>query len=476
MKISNKWTKSLLSIIIVSMMLVPYASLSFAVENPVFVKIGLKYISASSSSCEITGNEDLAVWDYQGPDTFYVLSDVKAIFASMTNGELSLKGINNEELTIEVEGEMKNVSEMLLNGFSIVSSNYMDYLNSDGTSFDSVVNYDGKAYRGGMSFFINANNTFKVVNKLSIDEYTYGVINGEMGYSNPIEALKAQAVVARSYALTNSGRHETSGYDLCDSTHCQVYKGFTDEKVKTNTAVNETKNLGIYYENQPVAAFFSKNSGGYTQNVEDVWNAKLGYLRGVKDEYSPVYSWKAEFTFSEIESKLRAAGHNVGNLKSVAITDTNSSGAVAGLEFIGDKGKATLLKEKIRSILGMTVIKSTMFKINEETKPIIASRGVYIRGFDIGQLMEEKIYVLDASGKTVELNKQTAFVIDGNLSSKLFEMQPDTPEVTDGFVAFDGLGWGHGVGLPQDSAIEMAKQGFEFREILNYFYTDIEIK
>ena len=476
MKTPKKWTKSLLSIILVAMIVLPTSTSSFAVENPEFVRIGLKYISASPSTCQITGDEDLAVWNFQGSDTFYVLNNIKAVSVSVTNGVLSVMGSNNEELTCEVGGVTKNVSEMLLNGFSLVSSNYLDYLNSDGTSFNSIVNYDGKAYRGGMSFFMNANNTFKVINKLSIDEYVYGVINGEMGYSNPIEALKAQAVVARSYALTNLGRHKTSGYDLCDSTHCQVYKGYSDENVKTNSAVNETKNLGIYYENQPVAGFFSKNSGGYTQNVEDVWNAQLGYLRGVKDIYSPVYAWNVEFTFSEIESKLRAAGYNVGNLKSVTITGKNTSGAVAAMEFIGDNGKATLLKEKIRSILGMTVIKSTMFSINETAKPLIASRGVYVRGFDLNKFTEEKIYVIDASGKTVELNKETAFVIDNNLSSKLFGMQLNHPEVTGGIVKFEGLGWGHGVGLPQDSAIEMAKQGFDFREILNYFYTEIEIK
>jgi len=476
MQTPKEYTKLILSIILVAVMVLPCYTIAFAKENPEFVRIGLKYISAAPSSCQITGNEDLAVWDFQGTETFYVLNSVKDVSVSVSNGAFSVSGVNNEELTCEAGGVTKKVSEMLLNGFSLVSGNYLEYLDSDGTVFDSTVKYDGKAYRGGITFFMNANNTFNVINKLSIDEYTYGVINGEMGYSNPLEALKAQAVVARSYALTNLGRHDYSGYDLCDSTHCQVYKGYSDENEKTNMAVNETKNLGIYYENLPVSAFFSKNSGGYTQNVEDVWNDELGYLRGVKDNYSPVYTWNVQFTFSEIESKLRSAGYNIGNLKSVAITDNNSSGAVAAMEFTGDNGKVTLLKEKIRTILGMTLIKSTMFNIDEEINTTVASRGVYVRGFDFSKLTEEKIYVMDASGKTVELDKENSFVMDGNLSCKLFETQPDSSAVTGGVVTFDGLGSGHGVGLPQDSAIEMAKQGFDFREILNYFYTDIEIK
>src|SRR5665647_1292134 len=348
MQIQNKITRLFVVITLIAVMILPNLVTSYANENSEFVRIGLNYISAAPSSCQITGNEDLAVWDFQGTETFYVLNSVKAVSASVSNGIFSVTGVNNEELTCEAGGVTTKVSEMLSNGFSLVSCNYLEYLNSDGTVFDSIVKYDGKAYRGGISFFMNANNTFNVINKLSVDEYTYGVINGEMGYSNPIEALKAQAVVARSYALTNLGRHDYRGYDLCDSTHCQVYKGYSDENEITNMAVNETKNLGIYYENQPVSAFFSKNSGGYTQNVEDVWNDELGYLRGVKDNYSPVYTWNVQFTFSEIESKLRAAGYNIGNLKSVAITDKNSSGAVAAMEFVGDDGKATLVKEKIR--------------------------------------------------------------------------------------------------------------------------------
>ncbi|MBK5246175.1 MAG: SpoIID/LytB domain-containing protein [Peptostreptococcaceae bacterium] len=476
MKTPKIYIKLLLSIILVTVMILSYSTSSYAMESPEFVRIGLNYISAAPSSCQISGNEELALWDFQGTENFYVLSGVKVVSASSLNGVLTVTGSNNEELTCEAGGDVKKVSEMLLNGFSLVSGNYLEYLNSDGTVFDSVVNFDDKAYRGGISFFMNANNTFNVINELSVDEYTYGVINGEMGYSNPIEALKAQAVVARSYALTNLGRHDYSGYDLCDSTHCQVYKGYSNENEKTNMAVNETKNLGIYYENLPVSAFFSKNSGGYTQNVEDVWNEKLGYLRGVKDIYSPVYKWNVQFTFSEIESKLRAAGYNIGNLKSVAIKDKNSSGAVAAMEFTGDNGKATILKEKIRSILGMSLIKSTMFDINEEMNTTIASRGVYVRGFDLSKLMEEKIYVLDDSGEMVELDKENSFVMDGNLSCKLFEIEFEPSEVTGGVVKFDGLGSGHGVGLPQDSAIEMATQGFDFIEILNYFYTDIEIK
>jgi stage II sporulation protein D len=467
-----------LLIALVSVMVLPDFTTSYARENPEFLRIGLNYVLAAPSKVDITCDIDIAVWNFQGADTFYVLNNVKFISPSISNGVLSVKDINNEELTYEIDGAPKNISEMLLNGYSFVPSNYLEYLEADVKDFDSVINYNGKAYRGGISFFLNANNTFNIINKLSINEYTYGVINSEMGSSNPLEALKAQAVVARSYALTNLGRHEFSGYDLCDSTHCQVYKGYSGETVKTNQAVDDTKNLAVYYENIPVAAYFSKNSGGHTQNVEDVWNDKLGYLVGVDDPYSPVYNWNAKLTFSEIESKLRWAGYNIGTLESIAIKSRNSSGAVDTMQYTGNSGKAIITKEKIRSIIGTSLIKSTMFEINSEfeTYTSIAARGVYIRGDSLSNLNKEKIYVLNASGETSELNKENAFVIDGNLTCKLFGTSSKDEVVTGNLINFNGMGSGHGVGLPQDSAIEMAKQGYDFKEILNYFYNDIEIK
>lgn len=472
---TQKRNKHFLIIIgVATAMILSGFTLSFAGENPEFVKIGLKYITAAPSTCVITEKEDLAIWNFQEDENFFVLNGIQEISISVEDGVLCVAGPDDEVVTCVINGTPQKVSDLITNGYGLVPGNYLDYLHSENKEFDAIIYYDGKAYRGGMCFYINANNTFNVINQLSIDEYTYGVINGEMGYSNPMEALKAQAVVARSYALTNSGKHKASGYDLCDSTHCQVYKGYSDENIKTNQAVDETRDLSIYYENLPVAAFFSKNSGGFTQNVEDVWNSKLGYLRGVKDIYSPVYNWNVAFTFAEIESKLRVAGYQVGNLESIAITGRNSSGAVAEVEFIGDAGKADIAKEKIRTILGMTSVKSTMFNISADTG--IVSRGVYVRGAGTSSLTEEKVYVLDGSGNTVELDQKNAFVLDGNSSCRLFENSSDGSQVTGETVTFTGTGSGHGIGMPQDSAIEMAKQGFTFREILDFFYTDIEIK
>lgn len=462
---------------IVMLILMFVLSTSFSVadtgESPYqFVRVGLNYTSAASSSAQITSQESLAIWDFLGEDSFMPLEGIDKINITIENNEMHVRDDQQQELYYDSGGEQRRVSDALANGFSFVSSKYTNYLHGESDGTDAVLLYNGKPYRGGMGFFPNANNTIRPINQLTIDEYTYGVINGEMGYSNPIEALKAQAVVARSFGLTNIGRHSSNNFDLCDSTHCQVYKGFSDEYDKTTQAVNETAQLGIYYEGKPVSAYYSKNSGGYTQNSEDVWNAKVGYLRAIKDEYSPLYSWKATFTLSELESKLRAAGYSVGTLKGVSVTERNESGSVATLEFTGSTGNATLQKEKIRTVLGMTTVKSTRFNLITENQA--TSTNVHLKGSSANQPSSQEIYILNSAGVKEKIRVASVYVAYGSSVERLLPNQDTT--ITGNSVTFEGTGSGHGIGLPQDSAIEMAKSGFDYREILNYYYTDIEIK
>lgn len=449
-------------------------------DSPTFIKVGLNYTSSGETSILIGSEKNLAIWNFADNSQIVTLQDINKARISIENGKLNAVDEFGNELIYEKNGENLKVSDALETGYFFVSQDYIEYINSDIKDFDSIIKLNSKNYRGGMGFYVNANNTFKVVNKLTIDEYTYGVINGEMNYSNPQEALKVQAVVVRSYALTNIGRHGSNGFDVCDSTHCQLYRGYSDEHSQIKDAVDETANLGIYYENQPVSAYFYKNSGGYTQNVEDVWNSKLGYLRSVKDEFSPIYNWEAEFTLSQLESKLKVAGYKTGTLKSVSIIETNEAGSVSQLEFIGLEGKAILTKEKIRTILGMTAIKSTRFQlISDNEEPIFKepTRNLFVRGNILSNISRDDMYLINGSGNKGKINGTDVFVLTGGSVNKLFtEEKIENIPVSGDVITFKGTGAGHGVGLPQDSAIAMAKAGFEYKEILNYYYTDIEIK
>jgi len=291
----------------------------------------------------------------------------------------------------------------------------------------------------------------------------YGVLNSEMGYHNPSEALKAQAVTARSFAVSNREKHESEGFNLCADVHCQVYKGYSDEYKDTNRAVDDTLNLTLIYGGKPVSGYYFKNSGGHTLSAEEVWGGKMPYLIGVKDDYSPDYTWNHSLSFQEARGRLEAAGHNIGTVKSVKITGRSLSGAVSSLEFQGTSGTVELKRENIRTVFGGTNVRSLAFS------------------FGSGHaVVSDVIHVLGAYGKIEKLRPKDVYVISANGLAKLadhdYSANESVEQVSAGPIVFHGVGYGHGVGMPQDSAIAMAKQGFSFEEILKYFYTGVEIQ
>lgn len=343
---------------------------------------------------------------------------------------------------------------------------------------EGILYYDGTPYRGGIQFIAKSNGTMTVINFIRLEHYVYGILNSELGYTNPNEALKAQAVVARSYAEQNLGKHSSDGFDLCTSTHCQVYKGYSGEYDATNNATDETEGEFLLYDGEPVSAFYYKNSGGYTQNSEDVWSGKLPYLRAVKDEYSPSYPWSTSLSFEIIKTKLESAGFSPGTIESVSINGYNNTGAVSELKIVGSGATVYLKKENIRSVLGATIIKSNMFTLGKGSTS--GSNGAW--NISNGIKMTEsdanaKLYVIGDSGKPKKIEAEGLYGSNGLVTILLgSKASAPTQTVTSGTVEFNGFGYGHGVGMPQDSAVVMAKQGFDYKEILEYFFTDIKVE
>lgn len=343
---------------------------------------------------------------------------------------------------------------------------------------EGILYYDGTPYRGGIQFLAKSNGTMAVINFIRLEHYVYGILNSELGYTNPKEALKAQAVVARSYAEQNLGKHSSDGFDLCTSTHCQVYKGYSGEYDATNIATDETEGEFLLYDGEPVSAFYYKNSGGYTQNSEDVWSGKLPYLRAVKDEYSPSYPWSTSLSFEIIRTKLESAGFSPGTIQSVSINGYNNTGAVSELKIVGSGATVYLKKENIRTVLGATIVKSNMFTLGKgspsgSTGSWNLSNGLKVIAPDANA----KLYAISDSGKAKKVEQEGLYGSNGLVTIMLGSKGSEsTQTVTSGTVEFNGFGYGHGVGMPQDSAVEMAKQGFDYKEILEYFFTDIEVE
>jgi stage II sporulation protein D len=147
---------------------------------------------------------------------------------------------------------------------------------------NAPVRYNDRPYRGRIEVFTNLKGSLTVVNELGLEDYVRGVVANELspgGYP-ALEALKAQAIAARTYALKNRGQFMAQGFDLLPTTRSQVYRGLTSEHPLTTRAVDETRGLIASYEGQPINALYTSTCGGRTENAENIFNEAIPYLRG----------------------------------------------------------------------------------------------------------------------------------------------------------------------------------------------------
>ncbi len=150
---------------------------------------------------------------------------------------------------------------------------------------DGQVVWDGKPYRGSLRVLANPRGTLNVVNRVDIEEYLYGVVPAEMGPKryDEVEALKAQAVAARTYAMAHRGQFQSEGYDLCATPKCQVYGGASVEDPLSTAAVDATRGLALGFDGKFADALFISTCGGRTENVENVFGeTPVPYLVGVE--------------------------------------------------------------------------------------------------------------------------------------------------------------------------------------------------
>ena len=206
-------------------------------------------------------------------------------------------------------------------------------------------------YRGAFEAVPEGAGSLNVVNALAVDQYVKGVIPNESPPSWPAAELKAQAVVARSVALT-SGR-DGNGFDLYSDTRSQVYKGLESEYATSNEAADATRGQVLTYEGEIAETLYSACSGGKTENVKNVFGTAVPYLVGVPDPYDsscPLHTWTLEFTGPEISSRL--AGLLEGKLKRVVITKTGYSPRIIEAKLVGTGGVTSVSGEQLEVALG----------------------------------------------------------------------------------------------------------------------------
>lgn len=264
-------------------------------------------------------------------------------------------------------------------------------------------------YRGYISFRVIENKLY-VINSVELENYLKGVVPRELSPSYPIEALKAQAICSRGFALNNINKYSKLGYNLDDTTNCQAYEGKTIENENSNKAVDETKGIYATYDGKVANTIYGASSGGTTANANEVWMGdSISYLKAIEDPYSSNYTWECEFGLDEINKALKASGKDVGDFLNFNIAEVDSSGRVKNIDIVGTDKTETVTGSQFRNIFGNMKLKSTLFTISATEKGI----------------------------------------------------------------AFNGKGFGHGVGMSQLGAVEMAKTGKNANEIIGFYFPGV---
>lgn len=269
--------------------------------------------------------------------------------------------------------------------------------------------YIGDRWFRGRTLVIPTDKGLTAVNWVDLEEYLYSVIGGEMSSSWPQEALKAQAIAARTYALYERERQRNNPiYDLGDSPdRWQIYKGVSSESPTIYNAVDATAGQVLTHNNKVILSVFHACSGGHTENVEDVWTSKQPYLRAVPDFDQDIKECNWQTTFSPAEISSRISG--VGTVKDIIPEAFSPYRSVKALKIVGDQGTRVLKGEEVRTALRL---KSTRFNVSKSPNG--------------------------------------------------------------GFI-LQGLGFGHGVGMSQWGAYNLAKRGANHLQILGYYYQGVSL-
>ena len=234
-------------------------------------------------------------------------------------------------------------------------------------------------YRGTTQLILDGDR-IAAINHVDLEDYLYSVVGAEAISSWPIEALKAQAVAARSYALYKRNTEVSNIYDLDTTVGTQVYKGLDTEYTTTHEAVNETMGQIMTYDKRVILAAFHSSSGGHTENVEDIWSSPLPYLRAVVDydHKAPVFEWQQIFPVSKI--KTLVAG--IGNIKGLQPVKMTPRGRVVTMKVTGDRGATTLSGKQIRQALDL---RSTLFRMSTDGNNVRVSGRGFGHGLGLSQ-------------------------------------------------------------------------------------------
>ncbi|EMI61016.1 SpoIID/LytB domain-containing protein [Leptospira noguchii] len=279
-------------------------------------------------------------------------------------------------------------------------------------SQNTSLEFKSHKVRGSIHIIPQSQGPALVINVLPLEEYLLAVVPSEVPYSWPMEALKAQAICARTYAVREILNKKNALYDVEATTNSQVYGGIEKEHPFTTKAVQDTTGVMAVFEENPIQAFFHSNSGGKTETPENIWGGKkIPYLSTVSSDFDRAgenFYWKEIVSQDLINSKF--SNLKLGEIQSIQVLSRTSSGRVDLMELNGTEGTSRIRGKEFRQTLGAPV-RSLRFGIQKE------SNGFLIKG----------------------------------------------------------MGSGHGVGLSQWGSFGMAKENYNYIEILRYYYPGTDL-
>jgi SpoIID/LytB domain protein len=308
-------------------------------------------------------------------------------------------------------------------------------------------NKEDRIYEGELHLYKTKENKFEAVIHLPLEQYLKGVVPYEIGNDSPIEAMKAQAVAARSEAIMalNSKLYRGEHHDLTSDVECQVFSGNKKRTSSSDQAVTETKSLILTEEGKPINAYYASNCGGHSELIKNVWGDRPG-----------VDSYIVSGFDSKDSAKIDLSDSN--NLRQWLFSNPPS-----------------YCNPNIHNDLPMWSQNNFRWKVELTAETI--SRMV-AKGKDLGTLLDIEILKRGESGRAYSAKyifEKDSFEVKGELKIRQTISPPlrsscfVVDKVDSGFV-FYGAGWGHGVGMCQSGTITMAKNGSGFEEILKHYY------
>ena len=340
-----------------------------------------------------------------------------------------------------------------------------------------------KRYAGKLKIYIGEND-ISVVNILGVENYLSSVVGSEMPTKWPMEALQAQAIASRTYALKQVGNNL---FDIDSTQRNQVYNGLESRTYKTIKAVRRTRSLVLVYKNKLINALFHSSSAGMTENSQDVWKNEYPYLSSVKDfdKNNPKLRWQKRFSNEELQNIFP----RIGGIKQIEILNITNTGRVKNVKIQGDYGIDQISGVDIRKRMNLksTLVRFKLIELNEtksdNEKPKISSTNT----------LEEKpiTYIVEAGDSLSDIayrfNVDLRDIVTLNTIKDpslininqilLIPRNPINNESSlEKILVVSGYGSGHGVGMSQWGARYMATKGAKAEKILKHFYRGVKIK